>query len=165
MVKSLEPGMKFLIPLSDGRFLPGYVVLDGNLFTLVNVFSNAQGESKEPMNFPEDQILFRDWLIGDHVFSRSKRIIEIPWRLFRNKKLDKPDSPQIEGRIFGEIGREVVKDLSTSKVIREIPTKEDFDSLPRHEIKSADYYAIAAEAKLLGKKVVLKMPEREYVIE
>lgn len=164
MVKSLEPGMKFLIPLSDGQFLPGYVVFDGNMFTLVNVFANKQKERKEPMEFPEDKILFQDWLIGDHVFSRSKKVIEVPWVMFRTKKVEKPLSPSVDGIIIGELGYEKVEDLDSSKILREPPTEADFKNLPKHSIKSARYYSLAAEATLLGKEVKLDPETRKYVI-
>jgi hypothetical protein len=164
MVKSLETGMKFLIPLSDGTFLPGYIVLDGNMFTLVNVFSNKESVRKEPLEFPEENILLRDWLIGDHVFSRSKKVIEIPWVMFRTKKVEEPLPPQIDGLIIGSRGTEHVVDLHSSKTLRRPPNQEDYANLPRHGIKSASFYSLAAEAKLLGKTVELKMPERKYVI-
>lgn len=163
MVKSLERGQKFLVPLPDGAFAPGYIVLDGNLFTLVNIFRNLQSSRTEPMDFPDEQILFRDWLIGDHVFSRSKRIIEFPWVLFRTKFVPEPAHPQIEGIIFGERGHEKVKGFKTGQIIRDPATQEDLLSLPRHGIKEAGYYSLCVQAKFEGKEVKLDPNTREYV--
>lgn len=163
MVKSLERGQKFLVPLPDGKFAPGYVVLDGNLFTLVNIYANLQIDRTEPMDFPDDQIIFRDWLIGDHVFSRSKRVMEYPWVLFRSKFVSEPDAPHIDGIIFGEKGHEKVKGFETGQVVRDPATQEDLKNLPRHGIKEAEYYSLSVEAKLKGKIVKLDPQTREYI--
>lgn len=164
MVQPLQTGQKFLVPLSSGEFAPGYVVHQGNLFTLVNIYSNVQDSRSEPTDFPSGSLLLRDWLIGDHVFSRSKKVIDLPWVLFRTKLVEKPDHPQIEGVVFGEHGRECVKDVMTGKVIRDPATPSDIRDLPRHGIKVAHYYSLFVEAKLLGKEVVLETEPRRYVI-
>lgn len=163
MVKSLERGQKFLVPLPDGTYAPGYVVRDGNLFTLVNIFKNVQSSRAEPMDFPNDHVLFRDWLIGDHVFSRSKKIIESPWVLFRTKFVPEPDEPEIEGIVFGERGREKVKGFVTGQVIRDPATPEDLLRLPRHSIKDAEYYSLCVQAKFKNKDVKLDPKTREYI--
>lgn len=164
MVKSLERGQKFLVPLPNGTYAPGYVVLDGNLFTLVNIFENVQPSRTEPIDFPADRVLLRDWLIGDHVFSRSKKTIETPWILFRTKFIQEPDEPQIEGIIFGERGHEIVKGFGTSQVLRDPATPEDLLRLPRHSIKDAEYYSLCVQAKFKGKDVKLDPKTREYII-
>jgi hypothetical protein len=101
MAEPLEPGMKFLMPLPDGRFLPGYVVVYGNLFSLVNIFSNDRNDKSEPECFSQKDLLLWDFMIGDHVFSKSKKVIDTPWVLFRTKKVADPLSPGIEGVIIG----------------------------------------------------------------
>ena len=115
------------------------------------------------MNFPDDQVLFRDWLIGDHVFSRSKKIIDVPWVLFRTKFVSEPDDPKIEGLIFGERGHEKVKGFKTGQIIRDPATEKDLLKLPRHNIKDAEYYSICVQAKIEGKEVKLDPNTREYV--
>lgn len=163
MTKPLEPGMKLLVPLSGGKFLPGYVVVDGKLYTLANIFSNAQDDKSEPNVFPEKALLIRDFMIGDHVFSKSKRIINVPWILFRGRKVRDPLPPGIEGIIIGSSGQEVVEDLLSGKASR-AASEEDLKRLPRHGIKVAEYYALAVEAALLGKLVKLDPDRREYYI-
>lgn len=163
MAKPLEPGMKFLVPLPDGRFLPGYVVVYGNLFTLVNIFSNAQDDKSEPECFPQKDLFLRDFMVGDHVFSKSKRVIDVPWILFRTKRVRDPLPPGIEGIVIGESGLETVKDLATGKISRSA-SKEDLKRLPRHGIKVASYYSLAVEAALLGKVVKLDPDSRHYFI-
>lgn len=163
MAKPLEPGMKFLVPLQDGRFLPGYVVVYGNLFSLVNIFSNAQSDKFEPECFPQKDLLLRDFMIGDHVFSKSKKVIDTPWILFRKNKVANPLSPEIEGIIIGSHGLETVEDLYTGKTIR-TASAEDLKRLPRHGVKVASYYSLAVEAALLGKVVKLDPDRRQYFI-
>lgn len=164
MVKPLEPGMKFLVPLKGGGFLPGYVSAYGNMFTLVNIFDNVQSKREAPTSFPEDRILFRDWLIGDHVFSRSKRAIETPWILYRENRVENPLTPRIEGIIIGESGREKVESLSTGETIR-TATREDLRRLPKHEIESARYYSLSVEAQLQGRNVEFDPISREFYIK
>lgn len=163
MALPLEPGMKFLVPLPDGQFLPGYVVHDGNMFTLVNIFSNAQSTRSAPEQFAMQNLLLRDYVIGDHVFSRSKKVIDTPWILFRTKKLEAPLPPEIDGMLIGSPGQEMVEDFATGKMSR-TATAEDLTRLPRHAIKVAGYYSLAVQAALLGKEVVLDPVKREYVI-
>lgn len=165
MVKSLEPGQKFLVPLKDSTFLPGYVVLAGNMFTLVNIFRNRQQERTEPMSFPSDELFFRNWLIGDHVFSRSKKMMEVPWILFRTKKAESVLPPTFDGLIIGSHGSEHVVSLQGGEVLRRPPTEADFENLPRHGIKVGRYYSLCVEAKLIGKSVNLDPETRKYVIE
>lgn len=163
MAKPLEPGMKFLVPLPDGRFLPGYVVVYGNLFSLVNIFSNTQSDKSDPECFPQESLLLRDFMIGDRVFSKSKRVIDTPWVLFRKNKIADPLSPEIEGIIIGSHDLEKVEDLYTGKTIR-TASAEDLKRLPRHGIKVASYYSLAVEAALLGKVVKLDPDRRQYFI-
>lgn len=163
MVKPLEPGMKFLVPLPDGRFLPGYIVVYGNLFSLVNIFFNAQNDKSEPERFSQKDILLRDFMIGDHVFSKSKKVMDVPWILFRTKRVRDPLPPGIEGIIIGSHGLETVRDLSSGKISRSA-SEEDLKRLPRHRIKIASYYSLAVEAALLGKVVKLDPEKRQYFI-
>ena len=164
MVKSLERGQKFLVPLPDGKFIPGYVVHQGRMFTLVNIFRDILDKRAEPKGFEESEILMRDWLIGDHVFSRSKKVIETPWVLYRTKKVDDPLPPSFEGIIEGGPGREYVVGLESDAIVRRPPNPDDFDRLPKHAIRSARYYSLFVEAALNGKQVVLDEEKREYVI-
>lgn len=165
MTRPLIPGQTFLIPLQDGRALPGYVVHDGHMFTLVNVYRTVQDTLTEPQSFETGEILLRDWLVGDHVFSRSKKIMPTPWKLFSKARYAGAEPPHIDGIIIGSRGTEHVVSIHDQSELRRPPTEEDFAKLPKHRIKVGSYYSLAAEAAFLGKEVYLDPEERIYKIK